>query len=79
MKGHEIEVVSAFRFYFQCKVSGILGWKFSVANLFCSYVRAEGTRGKNGFLRANASVLIAASVSLPFYQQLSSVIYSILS
>lgn len=49
VKGHEIEIVSVFRFYFQCNISGILRWKIRVLNLFCSYVRAEGTRGRMAF------------------------------
>ena len=47
VKGHEI--VSVFRLYFQCNISGILRWKIRVLNLFCNYIRAEGTRGKVAF------------------------------
>ena len=77
--GHEIEIVSVFRFYFQCNISGILGWKIRVLNLFRNYIRAESTRGKMTFweLMHLPSLLLLSHCLC--YQQLSSVIYSILS
>ena len=79
VKGHEIEIVSVFRLYFQCNISGILRWKIRVLNLFCNYIRAEGTREKVAFWGLMHLPALLLLFHCLCYQQLSSVIYSILS